>query len=1072
MLEAIRQTLALKTSKNNSLAVAPKRTNTVLEKENKLRLQRRLLAANQDLAAKLAASLGIIHPESNTKLMWDLAIGFTLLYYAIIIPLRIAINRSANLLFLDYVFDGVNIVDNVLCMRVFAVYAAGELLVDPKDIQRYYLKTRFLTDLLASVPYDLIALAYVGRGAGEFHIIQALLRLPKLVRLCMTSQYVDQIKRMLYKIHMSTALMQVIQLTSAILMIMHWVGCMFYMLAEFGGPLGDCVNVPGAYYGTACHFRNTWVGQQISIKLLPADGGTQWIRFLKALYWALGTTVAVSLGEILIMSDIEVVYAFLVTFFGLCINGMILGSIMTLVAESSEDSSRIFRDMEVLQSYLNANKVPQELINRATAQLRHLATSEGYLTVNQTAIFAELPHSIKLAIDNQVKTIPFLRRCPIFDFCSDEILRGISAKLQVQFNVKGDKIIVGGELGHEMYFVESGAVNVVSLDGLIVYSTLEEGAFFGETAIFFHTVRSASVVVASPFCVCLRLAKADLEHELRSADFDPAQVIQPFTALQKANERRNKAVTANLALAKDPNSKLHKLVGLSVESRPQSSYLHRLRVYMTPTCAFRVGWDCLGALLLLYYTVSIVFYIAFFFGPKITLYWNFIAFDFLIDFYWVVDILLKAFVFGYKADIMHDKIVTGGDAIWKRYKDSGYFELDIFASIPFELFALIPHSNQVLIFVLRLNHVVRVLQLNNYASLVEFHLQTQLGVTFSRATWQLFRICALYCAIVHWMCCGYFMIHRYAERHAEVTYAIADNMATYDPTTHTHDICSHDVSYCYARSLYFVLGTVAGIGYGDIIPQTTLEILYQMVTILIDAFLAATLHGFCAIYLEEYDAKSNDVFHAKMQKLHIFIAFRKLPKVTADAILAQYTHMWRKVKSTRAEKNEILSLLSQSSAMDLSVHLQSAVIQLVPLLKELAPQTSRRIALVLHPQVRLTLSCCWNWLIYHCFIDSHFPDFSCIIYRLPRQTHIFTKPETLVSVSSSSRTARCKRNSTPTSVCWTPEVSPPCRFWRTSTSTTEMSTRLVTTSESSAWYLEQASALSLSECSQEVRSTP
>ena len=64
-------------------------------------------------------------------------------------------------------------------------------------------------------------------------------------------------------------------------------------------------------------------------------------------------------------------------------------------------------------------------------------------------------------------------------------LRGISAKLQVQFNVKGNKIITGGEFGHEMFFVESGSVNVISLDGLIVYST-EEGVLFGEMALFFR----------------------------------------------------------------------------------------------------------------------------------------------------------------------------------------------------------------------------------------------------------------------------------------------------------------------------------------------------------------------------------------------------------------------------------------------------------------------------------------------------------------------------------------------------------------------------------------------------------
>jgi CRP-like cAMP-binding protein len=739
-------------------------------------------------------------------------------------------------------------------------------------------------------------------------------------------------------------------------MVMHWVACVFYMLAHYGKHRGGCVNEPGAYYGTACEFQHTWVGQQIASLNLPQDGGTQWYRFLKAQYWALSTTVAVTIGDMVTMSDIEVVYCFFITFFGLCVNGMILGSVMNLVNDASEESNKVYRTMEVMQSYLIANNVPTELVNRAVAQMRHLATAEGSLAVNQTAIFAELPHSIKLAIDNQVKTIPFLRRCPIFDFCNDEILRGISAKLHVQFNVKGDKIINGGELGQEMYFVESGSVNVMSVDGLVHYSTLEEGSFFGETAIFFRTVRSATVVVASPFCVCLRLSKADLEHELRAADFDPQQVINAFKALQSSNERRNRAVTRNLELAKDPKSKLSKLIRPDEMGNVEKSWLFILRNSLSPSSYFRMCWDCLGMLLLLYYALSIVFYIAFFYGPKVSLYLRFIAFDFLIDAYWVLDILLKAYVFSFKADIMHDKVVTDGDAIWKHYRESGFFHLDIIASIPFEFLALIPGSSKASVFICRINHILRVCQLPNYTNLVEAHLQEKFGFMLSRATWYLLRFTVFYFAVCHWLSCGYFMIHRYAERDVARTYITVDAMSYYDPVTGEHDICSFKLSYCYGRSLYFVIGTITGIGYGDIAPRTPLETFYQMVNIVVDMFMIATLHGFCAIFLEEHDAKSSDGFNGKMQMLQNYIAYRKLNKADGDAILAQYTHMWRKVKSTKAEKNEVLGMLSQSTAMDLSLHLQAGILKMVPMLNDLALHTRRRIAVALRPQVSSILS--------------------------------------------------------------------------------------------------------------------
>ena len=971
--------MRLKEEKNAGLIGRP-RTKSVVKPENQLKAARResqlnsnnndntstTVKTNEELETAAVANEGNIHPESNTKLLWDVGICFTLLYYAIIIPLRIALILPEGLLWIDYFFDIINIYDNYLCIAVFAVYAAGELLVIDPLIRAHYFKTRFIGDFLASFPYDLIALGFLDYKPTTLLLIRSLLRLPKLIRLRLTSIYVGQIKRLLQKLNVSAVLIEIIQLTVSILMVMHWVGCIFYIVGHYSSHLGGCINEPGAYYGTACQYKHTWIGQQIASLNLPSDGGTQWYRFLKAQYWALSTTVAVTIGDIVTMNNIEVIYCFFVTFFGLCVNGMILGSIMTLVNNASEESSKVYRNMEIMQSYLLLNNVPTDLITRASAQMRHLATTEGSLTINQSTIFAELPPSIKMAIDNQVKTIPFLRRCPIFDFCSDEILRGISSRLVIQFNVKGDTIIYGGELGHEMYFVENGSVNVVSIDGSILYSTLEEGSFFGETAIFFRNVRSASVIVTSPFCTCLRLSKTDLENELRSADYNPEHVITAFQSLQLSNQRRNIAVTKNLLLSTKINHKLNKLIkNNNNDENNKKSLLYILRMKCSPNSYFRMYWDFLGTILLLYYALSIVFYIAFFFGTKIQLYLKFIVFDFLIDLYWIIDILLKSFIFSYKIDLMHDQIIVDGELIWNKYKNSGFFWIDIIASIPFEFFALIPNTAPIVIFICRANHLLRVIQLQNYTNLIEMHLNEKFNIILSRATWFLLRFILLYFAVCHWLTCGYFMIHRYIERDYSRTYMTVDHMSVYNSTTGQHDICSEKLSYCYSRSLYFVIGTIGGIGYGDIAPRTEYETFYQMFNILIDAFMIATLHGFCAIFLEENDAKSSDQFNTKIQTLINYITYRKLPKSDGDAILAQYTHMWRKIKSTKAEKNELLSMLSQSTAMDIAMHLQTELLTLVPMLKSLDLHIRRRIAAVLHPQVIIFMVCyCFSrdWL--------------------------------------------------------------------------------------------------------------
>eukprot|EP01032_Pedospumella_encystans_P009892 gene9892-11607_t len=960
IVEAIEQTLIVKAEANEAVQInntpdkVKVRKTLMAKSAPSMRINRMLMRVKSDRdtsveEGRAVASVGNIHPDSAFKLYWDVMICCTYLYFAFMIPLRIALMIDPAWFILDYCFDLLNLVDNYMYVAVFAIYAGGILLVEDKYIRAHYIKQRLVYDLIASIPYDFIALGFLGYQRDDLLLIRAVLRLPKLVRLGLWFHYYSQVRQVLSQFNLNSVVVSAGELLGSLLLISHWVCCGFFLFSIYGRLSGGCSPADLALYGIGCKWRGTWVQQQIESLKLPQSGGGQWTRFLTSFNWAITTSVGVSVGDVWVMNINETLYAFLVIFCALAVNGTIIGSVMSIISDASEDSTRIYRNMEVLQSYLIANNVPIELVNRSAAHLRHLATTEGSLTASQDSLFADLPHSIKLAIDAQVKTGPFLRRCPIFDFCSDEILRGISAKLQLQFNVKGDKIITGGELGYEMFFVEKGSVHVTNPDGSVLYSTLEEGAFFGETAFFFHSVRSASVIVASPFCVCLRLAKADMEYELRSADFDPVQVIQSFTNLQESNGRRNKAVTANLALAKDPKSKLFKLVGVNAESA-SVNWLVRLRQNLGPDCWTRVVWDCLGFGLLLYYAFTIPLYIGFL-GNTMDAYYRYSVVDFLIDLYWVLDILCKAFVFSYRPDLMHDTVIADGDSIWQHYRYGGYWYVDIVASIPLEFFALVPGTTDVLLFTLRLNHLLRLPQVKNYANLVEHHIQEKAQVVFGRATVFLLRVTAVYIALNHWFTCCYFMIHRYAERDYSQTYVIADGMSTYNPVTGRHDVCTPNITFCYARSLYYVLDIMTGAGFGDIAPYTNLEYVAQIMIAIIGAFFVATFLGFCENFLADRDAKGDNTFKSKLNQLELYIKNRKLAPQTRVAILAHYTHLWRKVKSTRGEKNEILGLLSHSTAMDLSLHLQASIIATVPLIKDLPYHTQRRIAFALQPQV-------------------------------------------------------------------------------------------------------------------------
>ena len=78
----------------------------------------------------------------------------------------------------------------------------------------------------------------------------------------------------------------------------------------------------------------------------------------------------------------------------------------------------------------------------------------------------------------------------------------------------GDWLIKTGEIGHEMFIVDSGTIEIVSPNGSRVYRTLTAGDFFGEIALLTKARRTASCRAAT-FCEMWVLSRKDL-HEVRT----------------------------------------------------------------------------------------------------------------------------------------------------------------------------------------------------------------------------------------------------------------------------------------------------------------------------------------------------------------------------------------------------------------------------------------------------------------------------------------------------------------------------------------------------------------------------
>ncbi len=106
-----------------------------------------------------------------------------------------------------------------------------------------------------------------------------------------------------------------------------------------------------------------------------------------------------------------------------------------------------------------------------------------------------------------------VEQVPLFQSCDAIFQHNIAMVLKPDVFAPGDFIIRKGDVGHEMYFLVKGAVEVIDGGGTVI-NTLGAGSFFGETALLLSEPRTASIR-AKEYCDVFVLDKSDFNRVLR-----------------------------------------------------------------------------------------------------------------------------------------------------------------------------------------------------------------------------------------------------------------------------------------------------------------------------------------------------------------------------------------------------------------------------------------------------------------------------------------------------------------------------------------------------------------------------
>ncbi|KXS11724.1 camp-binding domain-like protein [Gonapodya prolifera JEL478] len=209
----------------------------------------------------------------------------------------------------------------------------------------------------------------------------------------------------------------------------------------------------------------------------------------------------------------ERVYCVIEALFAAVIYGSLFGNIASIIRflDSSEavQEAQQRRTLKLAQMkrYMHSKAFPVELQQKISDHENFkLLRSQG---MDDSNLFSDLPRSIQVEIYSHLY-LNLVRSLPLFQDTSLQFQTSVVLVLRPITVLAGWYVFREGDEGREMFFIQSGSVEVWVACGTKMVTVLGPGKFFGEIALLENTKRTASIKAVGMVELCV-LGKEDLE---------------------------------------------------------------------------------------------------------------------------------------------------------------------------------------------------------------------------------------------------------------------------------------------------------------------------------------------------------------------------------------------------------------------------------------------------------------------------------------------------------------------------------------------------------------------------------
>ncbi|XP_074040685.1 cyclic nucleotide-gated ion channel subunit B isoform X2 [Leptinotarsa decemlineata] len=498
----------------------------------------------------------IIDPNSKFYITWMCVAAMSVLYNAWVIPLRSTFpyqtkeNRPIWMTF-DYMADLIYLIDALFIQPRVKYLNDGFWVTDVRLLRRNYIKNkRFKLDLLSLLPLDFLYFIW----GPEFVV----LRFPRFLKIYTFWEFFSFMDKLLsnpYIIRVTRTLMYMMYL-------IHLNACAYYSFSAWEG-IGSnnfVYNGQGNAYIKCFYFAT---------KTATSIEGSLWENVI---FFLTGKNPKPT-------QEIEYMFMTFSWLMGVFVFALLIGQIRDIISTATRSKTEYRKLVDETLEYMRRLNLPQDMQRRV--QLWFNYTWETQRTLDENTIMDCLPHKMKtdIAINVHIQT---LSKVKLFADCDEALLRELVLQLKSVIYLPGDIVCKKGDVGKEMYIIQSGKVQVIGTSGNEVLATLSEGSVFGEISLLGiqGMNRRTADVRSQGYSNLFVLSKADLNAAL--SHYPEAQELlnKKAKALMKKNaalERKHKA----MIIIKNPSTPQSqaKLLNTVLQVVPPDSRANRLLRY-------------------------------------------------------------------------------------------------------------------------------------------------------------------------------------------------------------------------------------------------------------------------------------------------------------------------------------------------------------------------------------------------------------------------------------------------------------------------------------------------------------